>query len=352
MLTRTFNRLRRDQRGVTGLETAIILIAFVVVASVFAYTVLSAGIFSAEKGKEAIHSGLEQARSSMDVQGSVKVTSVAATVLNDDGTVWVASTSASDTADIDDRKSGTDSVELIVQAAFATGLIAYANTAATVDLTSPKHYAVRLWIKSSLPLAAGVLQLVIDDDPNCASPLESIDIPALTANTWIQPVLDIADPTAVTLNSIDCVGITAVSDPGTPTINVDLIEGPAEVSEISFIVANSLDGEAIDLTTTTDSDSDGLLSDETKLHKMSVIYSDKDQRTVDVTWTRTQLGAGDGDAQLEAGERMKITVKVHAANPMAVADTTFTLTMARGKGADLSLTRTLPAALTAEMDLN
>ena len=48
----------RDQRGVTGLETAIILIAFVVVASVFAFTVLSTGIFSVAKGKETSHSGL------------------------------------------------------------------------------------------------------------------------------------------------------------------------------------------------------------------------------------------------------------------------------------------------------
>ena len=70
MITRLIDR-SRDQRGVTGLETAIILIAFVVVASVFAYTVLSAGIFSAEKGKEAIHSGLESARSSMELVGPV-----------------------------------------------------------------------------------------------------------------------------------------------------------------------------------------------------------------------------------------------------------------------------------------
>ena len=288
----------------------------------------------------------------MDIQGSVKATSVAATVLNDDGGIWVSSTNVTDASDTSDRKSGTDSVQLTIAGAFTTGLVAYANTASTVDLTSPQHYAARLWIKSSLTLAAGVLQLVIDDDANCGSPLESIDIPALTANTWIQPVLDIATPTAAALNSIDCVGITAVSDPGAAVINVDLIEGPAEVSEISFIVANSLEGEAIDLTTTTDSDSDGLLSDETELHKMSVIYSDKDQRTVDITWTRTQLGVGDGDANLEPGERMKITVKVHAANPMPVADTVFTLTMARGRGADLSITRTLPHVLTTEMDLN
>ncbi|MEE8517802.1 MAG: archaellin/type IV pilin N-terminal domain-containing protein [Dehalococcoidia bacterium] len=63
--------LKRNERGITGLETAIILIAFVVVASVFAYTVLSAGIFSSEKGKEAIHSGLEQARGTMELVGGV-----------------------------------------------------------------------------------------------------------------------------------------------------------------------------------------------------------------------------------------------------------------------------------------
>ena len=47
MVTR-ITAMKRDQRGITGLETAIILIAFVVVASVFAYTVLSAGVLSAD----------------------------------------------------------------------------------------------------------------------------------------------------------------------------------------------------------------------------------------------------------------------------------------------------------------
>jgi flagellin FlaB len=65
------SRFRSDQKGITGLETAIILIAFVVVASVFAYTILSAGIYSSEKGKEAIHSGLATARASMQLSGPV-----------------------------------------------------------------------------------------------------------------------------------------------------------------------------------------------------------------------------------------------------------------------------------------
>lgn len=61
----------RDRRGITGLETAIILIAFVVVASVFAYTVLSAGIFSARKGQEAIYGGLKKVSETLEVRGAV-----------------------------------------------------------------------------------------------------------------------------------------------------------------------------------------------------------------------------------------------------------------------------------------
>jgi len=63
--------LYRGERGITGLETAIILIAFVVVAAVFAYTVLSAGLFSTQKSQEAIYSGLEEAQSTLEIKGGV-----------------------------------------------------------------------------------------------------------------------------------------------------------------------------------------------------------------------------------------------------------------------------------------
>ena len=53
------------------METAIILIAFVVVAAVFAFTVLSAGVFSADRGKEAVYAGLAEVSGSMEVMGSV-----------------------------------------------------------------------------------------------------------------------------------------------------------------------------------------------------------------------------------------------------------------------------------------
>jgi flagellin FlaB len=67
--------LHKDDRGMTGLETAIILIAFVTVAAVFGYAVLSAGLFSAERGKETIYAGLQQAKSNLELAGSVIATS-------------------------------------------------------------------------------------------------------------------------------------------------------------------------------------------------------------------------------------------------------------------------------------
>ena len=62
---------RGDQRGITGLETAIVLIAFVVVASVFAFAVLSTGLLSSEKSKETIIGGLEETSATLVLRGSV-----------------------------------------------------------------------------------------------------------------------------------------------------------------------------------------------------------------------------------------------------------------------------------------
>ena len=67
-----FRTVNRDasERGITGLETAIILIAFVVVASVFAFTVLSTGIFASERSKETVFAGLQEAKSSLEPRGA------------------------------------------------------------------------------------------------------------------------------------------------------------------------------------------------------------------------------------------------------------------------------------------
>ena len=198
-------RFHMDERGITGLETAIILIAFVVVASVFAYTVLSAGIFSAEKGKEAVHAGLATAQSSMTING-----------------------------------------------------------------------------------------------------------PVLARDT----------------------------------------DADNEVEQIIFVVSNAIDGEAINLITTTDADSDGILSDEaTRNHVLVVTYTDNTQRLTDITWTKTSIGKSDGDDMLEGGEKFEITIDLTGLSTALVKNSSFTLELKPEKGSVMVIERTTPAVIDAVMDL-
>ncbi len=208
-MSRLFSKMRglkKGQKGITGLETAIILIAFVVVASVFAYTVLSAGIFSSEKGKEAVNAGLQQARGTMELQGGV--------IAKDTGS---------------------------------------------------------------------------DDD----------------------------------------------------------------VDQVIFTVSNALDGEPIDLATTTDTDSDGDLSDEAaKSHVTVISLITADQRIDDAAWTATVIGKGDSDELLEPGEKMQITVDVTKLTTDLAAYDAFTIEVKPDKGSTITIERTLPAVIDDVMYLD
>jgi flagellin FlaB len=117
-------RLRRldDERGITGLETAIILIAFVVVAAVFAFVVLSTGLFSSERGKEAVYAGLAKTRGTMELSSSVIAGSNGTSVTTIDFDMTLA--------------AGGDSVNLDPAATTNRTVISYIDNATVVnDLT-------------------------------------------------------------------------------------------------------------------------------------------------------------------------------------------------------------------------
>ena len=63
-----------EDSGITGLETAIVLIAFIVVAAVFAFSVLTTGLFSTEKAKQTALAGLSEATSTLEPKGAVDAT--------------------------------------------------------------------------------------------------------------------------------------------------------------------------------------------------------------------------------------------------------------------------------------
>ena len=71
LIKRKISKFVHDERGITGLETAIVLIAFVVVAAVFAFTVLTTGLFTSEKAKETALAGVAAASSTLSIKGSV-----------------------------------------------------------------------------------------------------------------------------------------------------------------------------------------------------------------------------------------------------------------------------------------
>ena len=333
----------------TGLETAIILIAFVVVASVFAFTVLSTGIFSAERGKETIHAGLKEARSSVQIKGSVVANGATDKTLSLANAAWTSATNTTVTVDTTDKKEGSGSADVVIAVGFTTGLAAYEDLSSTVDLSSID--SVQIWIKSSVATASGAIELILDDSAGCASSLENIDLPVLVANTWKLTTLAISDNTDMT--AIKCVGLNVVTDNGAQTVNMDNIVGQGQATSILVTLTNALQGEPVDITEPSDSDNNGI-ADTDSVHTMILTYSDLNQVVRDVYWTKSFIGDDDGDNLVESGEKVELTVQLKGLDNTtpAVKDTRFTLELRPEDGGVLVIERNMPDNVDTVMNLN
>ena len=64
-------KLLRQKRGVVGLEAAIVLIAFVIIASAFSFMVVNQGLFATERGKAVVQEGLQQASTPLSMDGTI-----------------------------------------------------------------------------------------------------------------------------------------------------------------------------------------------------------------------------------------------------------------------------------------
>jgi len=93
-------KLWQREEGITALETAIILIAFVVVAAVFAFTILSAGTFTTERGKEAIYEGLSEVRGALELRGSVIARGITSTNVVSDVVFTLANVAGGEPVDM------------------------------------------------------------------------------------------------------------------------------------------------------------------------------------------------------------------------------------------------------------
>ncbi|MCK8517549.1 archaellin/type IV pilin N-terminal domain-containing protein [Methanoculleus sp. 7T] len=71
----------RNEDAFTGLEAAIVLIAFIVVAAVFSYVMLGAGFFATGEAQRVVQTGVAQASSNLELSGPVIVTASSTTGL-------------------------------------------------------------------------------------------------------------------------------------------------------------------------------------------------------------------------------------------------------------------------------
>jgi archaellin len=71
MIREIFRFMSRNSDAFTGLEAAIVLIAFVVVAAVFAYVILGAGFFTTQKAQETVYKSVEQSTTNLQLVGNV-----------------------------------------------------------------------------------------------------------------------------------------------------------------------------------------------------------------------------------------------------------------------------------------
>ena len=93
--------------------------------------------------------------------------------------------------DTQDKKQGTGSNKFIIPTAAGTNQIV-TESISSKDIS--KYDYLEGWIKSTTATSSGNLQILLDNTANSASPLETLDIPALAADTWTYFRVELANP--------------------------------------------------------------------------------------------------------------------------------------------------------------
>ena len=130
------------------------------------------------------------------------------------------------TVEATDIKKGAGALKWVIAAGMSAGDIIATETV-TLDLTTYK--AIRLWIKCSVATAEGNLKLLLDDHAFCASPTETLSLPALVAGAWTEVNLTLATPAG--LGSIISIGMEYDADLGACIIYLDDVRATKEIPQ-------------------------------------------------------------------------------------------------------------------------
>ena len=126
-------------------------------------------------------------------------------------------TDVTSSVDTSDFKIGSGSVKLVVAAGCAAGDILATEVITSVNLTT--YNALKLWVKSSVALDASDIQILLDDTAQCASPLGTLNISAISADTWTAVTLVLSTPSALT--AVISIGVKMAVDKGAFTLRLN-----------------------------------------------------------------------------------------------------------------------------------
>ena len=152
--------------------------------------------------------------------------------------------------DTQDRKSGNSALRFVIAAGASAGDFV-TDSISSLDLS--KYDTLEFWIKSTVATSAGNLKILLDNTASGASPLETLSVPALTADTWKFCRVSLANPE--TDSAIISVGFEYDSDLGACTVWLDEVKAVRNDSAIWATLSRRawrLDKEAADLVLTMD----------------------------------------------------------------------------------------------------
>ena len=134
-------------------------------------------------------------------------------------TAWTAGTNATVTLETEIEREGSACQKIVIaDAASTTEIIAYGAFDA-VDISNCDTIEIPMY--STVALTAGQLQYHLAADAAIATALESLDIPAMSANKWYTHSIALANPISDTAIISD--GLYQVADVGACTVFIDKI---------------------------------------------------------------------------------------------------------------------------------
>jgi hypothetical protein len=118
--------------------------------------------------------------------------------------------------DTKDRKQGTQALKMVIAAGASAGDFV-TDSITSKDIS--KYDYIEMWVKSTVATSSGNLKLLLDNTAACVSPLETLSIPAISADTWTFVRMSLANPETDT--AIISVGLEYDADLGACTVWID-----------------------------------------------------------------------------------------------------------------------------------